>query len=309
MAASLVHKKDGTILTESDSERITGLIRSGRYQLAEGSQPFVRMPDGGVSQMDAAGATEMIYDRGSYMGATDAAKAIERNEYSSGYNVAAGLLGLFDYGTAGLGTAAVRAVSKDAAGEIEKIQRHNPGFYHGTGIIGSIASALLTGGGSVMAQGAARTAQAANVAKTAGSAASAGMAKRILLGKVATAPATTLSAKAGQTIAQLNAPAIMNRAGIAAHQVVSDFVTKRGTHAMIPGLGKSFAELAPISAKLSSGVAIIRVGGATEVEMTEKLPAACTISSLHLPSLRLQLTPWPGSQGRCLTSLKKRFRR
>ena len=124
MAASLVHKKDGTILTESDADRVTNLIRSGRYQLADGSQVFVRMPDGVVSQMDASGATDMIYDRGSYMSANDAAKAIEREEYSSGYNTAAALLGVFDYGTLGLGTAAVRSMSKDAADEIEKIQRY-----------------------------------------------------------------------------------------------------------------------------------------------------------------------------------------
>ena len=279
---SLFNKSTGQTRDAKNETEVTSLIRSGNYALTEGAEYRVSMPGGETEIYNAGTATDLIYDRGRYVSETTANKANEYKTYGNS-PVIAGLAGIADYATFGLLPAAAGAVSDDFKKSFTNYERFNSGAYHGTGITASIAQAILSGGTSSMASAAAKGTQLArgsSAAKTiyrseraAGKTATEAMealgkargtldavqpslAQTILTGKIATEGTEGLSAlaKAGRYASQLNAPAISSRAGLKAQEVVSKWVSKQGIHSIVPGTGKTFAELAPLSAKLASGV-------------------------------------------------------
>lgn len=279
---SLFNKSTGQTRDAKNETEVTSLIRSGNYALTEGAEYRVSMPGGETEIYNAGTATDLIYDRGRYVSETTANKANEYKTYGNS-PVIAGLAGIADYATFGLLPAAAGAVNDDFKKSFTNYERFNSGAYHGTGITASIAQAILSGGTSSMASAAAKGTQLARgssaakaiyrseraAGKTATEAMEAlgkargtldavqpSLAQTILTGKIATEGTEGLSAlaKAGRYASQLNAPAISSRAGLKAQEVVSKWVSKQGIHSIVPGTGKTFAELAPLSAKLASGV-------------------------------------------------------
>ena len=295
----LIEKKTGAT-RKVDHEEVDDLIGSGRYQLAEGAQYHVSLPGGDIELFDASQATHMIHGSGRYLSAERADKVREHQEYAD-RPISAGLAGAFDYGTMGLGPAAIKALMPEVGESLEKVEGYNTGAYHGTGVVGSIALAILSKGSSLMAQGmgaisntekaglaayrllrkqgltpakakaamdAGTSAQAVSGARSLLRGAQTTDMERVLLGKLAGGyggtDGMTLGGKMLTGAVQLNAPAVVNRAGALAHRVVTDFIGKHGTHAVIPGLGKSFAELAPLSAKVTSGVSGLVADGVVQ---------------------------------------------
>ena len=287
---SIVDKKTGKI-RDVDHGQVQSFIESGNYQLAEGALYDVILPGGQIEQFEAADATQLLAGRGRYASPEEGTKIREFADYGD-RPFSAAAAGLFDYGTLGLGPAALKALSPELGEDFEKIEGFNSGVYHGTGITASIAAAIMSLGGTSLVQGGAagvrgaaglargsagaralfqaeraagKSAVQAMEAVNAARATAPSLASEILLGRIAhgTEGMSTLG-KIGTYATQVNPPAILNRVGSVSGNAVAGFISKHGTHAVIPGLGKSFAELAPLSAKLTSGVSGLVADGVVQ---------------------------------------------
>jgi hypothetical protein len=246
MPTPLVNKSTGQ-LEYFDDKLVNRKLSTRRYDFPSNADVFLRLRDGTVGNVTGSEANDLVRGNARWLSKVEANKALERQEYGDS-TVLSGVLGLLDYGTLGAAPWITRQLSDEAAESWDKYQNYNPGSYHGAGIIGSIASALYSG----------TLGPSAGVAKLGTAGAQLGakeLAKRVALGKLATEGLKHRSTlgKAASIAANLNAPAIASRAGLAAHKVVANFVAKRGVGAKIPGFGKSLKDLSPVTANLISG--------------------------------------------------------
>jgi len=246
MPTPLVNKSTGQ-LEYFDDKLVNRKLSTRKYDFPSNADVFLRLRDGTVGNVTGSEANNLVRGNARWLSKVEANKALERQEYGDS-TVLSGVLGLLDYGTLGAAPWITRQLSDEAAESWDKYQNYNPGSYHGAGIIGSIASALYTGG----LGGAAGAARVGSAGAQLGAKE---LARRVALGKLATEGLKQKSTlgKAASIAANLNAPALASRAGLATHKVVADFVAKRGVGAKIPGFGKSLKDLSPVTANLISG--------------------------------------------------------
>ena len=230
-------------------------INGGDFNFAAGSNVFLQLRDGSVVNVEGDEARRRIKSgQAEWISPVEARYITEEQDYGDSA-ATAGALGLLDYGTFGAVPWMTRQLSDTAADDWAKTQKHNPGVYHGTGIVGSIASALATMGGSAVPQvaghslkvGKGALAASALMGKVGGSA----FANKTALGKVAT------------VLAEMNAPALSARMGSLAHAGTAASVGKF-TNATLPGLGKSIAEISPFTASLLGGTTGLAAAGLVE---------------------------------------------
>ena len=244
MSTRLLHIPTNTI-EEVPDRLVQNRILSPEYQFPANSLVWLRSKDGVVSQVTGQEAKGLIKNKARFLPESKAAELVNQETYDN--SILAGVLGFSDYMTGGGVPYVTRLLSDDLADEYANYAKYNPGAYHGTGIVSSIAGALMTMGATGAAGAARTTASVANLsAKEA--------AKRVALGQAGAAAWNSKGAagKLATAAKQLNAPALATRAGLATHRAVAGLVGK-GTSKVIPGLGKSLDDYSPFTANLLKG--------------------------------------------------------
>ena len=271
-------------LTDVSSSEVARKILGQGFDFPSNDKVYLRSRSGEISRVSGSEARELMFKGANYLSDSEAFKLLERQEYGDS-SLAAAALGIADYSTFGAAPYVTRLLSDDLADTYAKVQKYNPGAYHGAGIGSAVIQAILSGGASAFAQSAKATAAGAKLGtketlkriafgaprrgKSTTTAkgfegsilgyaggAGAGLATSTLPVAAATAGAGMLS---GGLIGLTGGlPAVAARAGIATQKAVAGLVGK-GTSKAIPGLkGKSLDDVEPFTADLMKGT----VGGA-----------------------------------------------
>tara|TARA_R110000744_G_scaffold87589_4_gene170993 strand:+ start:1908 stop:7061 length:5154 start_codon:yes stop_codon:yes gene_type:complete len=299
----LVDKETG-ISREVSHDEVQGLVDSGRYELTKGPLYDIQLPGGDIEKFEASDATQLLSGKGRYLSPSKAASVGDFKSYGNSPITAAaasvldyGTMGIgpsvlstlspglgedfqkiekynsgvyHGVGIVGSVAAAIgsggTSLMAQGLGGAARAKAAMAGYKALRKTINPATKGLYTAAEAKAALGVAESAELAAATRGALQARKSSTAEKILLGKMAPGykSSDSVLGKLGTAALHLNAPAMMNRAGAAAGHVVSDFVTKHGSHAIIPGMGKSFAELAPLTAKLTSGVSSLVADGAVQ---------------------------------------------
>mgnify|MGYP003132450083 CR=1 FL=1 len=228
-------------LTDVSSSEVARKILGQGFDFPSNDKVYLRNRSGEISRVSGSEARELMFKGANYLSDSEAFKLLEKQEYGDS-SLAAAALGIADYSTFGAVPYVTRLLSDDLADKYAKIQKYNPGVYHGAGIGSAVIQAILSGGASAFAQSAKATAAGARLGTKE-------TLKRVAIGAPGTSALKTVAGAA---------PGLASRAGIATQKAVSSLVGK-GTSKAIPGLkGKSLNDVAPFTADLMKGT----VGGA-----------------------------------------------
>tara|TARA_Y100001973_G_scaffold32142_1_gene48514 strand:+ start:1808 stop:5077 length:3270 start_codon:yes stop_codon:yes gene_type:complete len=262
MPRQLVERSSGQTYN-FDEKDIEQKIAGKEFDFPMGGKIPVRLKNGSMSTLSPKEAQAVIRAGvGTYVQSNDFEKSRKQEEYNTaGFGAAAAGLGLLDYGTFGLGNAALDALGQFVGAwdedTLAAIEDQNSGIYHGSGIIGSIGAAIATLGGSTALQAAGHTARAGTaVAGNLGAKQAAKeAAKYVALGKTAAQQGQKMGF--ARKAAELSAPAVTARAGKLTQEAVAKALGSSALNAKL-------AAINPTAAKLFSGTTSQVAAGVVE---------------------------------------------